>query len=110
MILSDASIRKELADGRIVIDPLDDSDIQPSSVDLRVDRYFRVFRNDTTPYIDPKQPQEDLTDAGRGRPTTRPSSSTPASSSSAAPWRSSPSRTTWSPAWKGRAHWGVWGC
>ena len=62
MILSDASIRKELADGRIVIEPLDQSDIQPSSVDLRVDRYFRVFRNDTTPYIDPKQPQEDLTE------------------------------------------------
>jgi len=61
VILSDASIRKELADGRIVIDPLDDRDIQPSSVDLRVDRYFRVFRNDTTPYIDPKQSQEDLT-------------------------------------------------
>src|SRR5207237_9907271 len=58
---SDASIRKELADGRIVIDPLDDKDVQPSSVDLRVDRFFRVFRNDTTPYIDPKQPQEDLT-------------------------------------------------
>lgn len=62
MILSDASIRKELANGRIVIDPLDERHIQPSSVDLRVDRYFRVFRNDTTPYIDPKQPQEDLTE------------------------------------------------
>ena len=36
--------------------------MQPSSVDLRVDRYFRVFRNDTTPYIDPKQAQEDLTE------------------------------------------------
>ncbi len=62
MILSDASIRKELADGRIVIEPLDQTDIQPSSVDLRVDRYFRVFRNDTTPFIDPKLPQEDLTE------------------------------------------------
>ncbi len=62
MILSDASIRKELAQGRIVIDPLDEADIQPSSVDLRVDRYFRVFRNDTTPFIDPKLPQEDLTE------------------------------------------------
>jgi dCTP deaminase len=62
VILSDASIRKELADGRIVIDPLDDSHVQPSSVDLRVDRFFRVFRNDTTPYIDPKLPQEDLTE------------------------------------------------
>jgi dCTP deaminase len=62
VILSDVSIRKELADGRIVIDPLDDRDVQPSSVDLRVDRFFRVFRNDTTPYIDPKEPQEDLTE------------------------------------------------
>lgn len=62
MILSDVSIRKALADGRIVIDPLDDACIQPSSVDLHVDRYFRVFRNDTTPYIDPKEPQENLTE------------------------------------------------
>ena len=36
--------------------------MQPSSVDLRVDRYFRVFRNDTTPFIDPKLAQEDLTE------------------------------------------------
>ena len=62
MILSDVSIRKALAEGRIVIDPLDDRDVQPSSVDLRVDRYFRVFRNDTTPFIDPKRNQEDLTE------------------------------------------------
>jgi dCTP deaminase len=62
VILSDVSIRKALAEARIVIDPLPDGAIQPSSVDLRVDRYFRVFRNDTTPYIDPKQPQEDLTE------------------------------------------------
>jgi dCTP deaminase len=62
VILSDTSIRKELSAGRIVIEPLDERDIQPSSVDLRVDRYFRVFRNDTTPFIDPKQPHEDLTE------------------------------------------------
>jgi dCTP deaminase len=62
MILSDVSIRKALADGRIIIDPLMDGAVQPSSVDLRVDRYFRVFRNDTTPFIDPKLAQEDLTE------------------------------------------------
>jgi dCTP deaminase len=62
VILSDATIRQALKEGRIVIDPIEESHIQPSSVDLRVDRYFRVFRNDTTPYIDPKQPQEDLTE------------------------------------------------
>src|SRR5829696_3041860 len=62
MILSDVSIRKALAEGRIVIDPLHEGAIQPSSVDLRVDSFFRVFRNDTTPFIDPKLPQEDLTE------------------------------------------------
>jgi dCTP deaminase len=70
VILSDRSIREALDDGSIVIDPLLEGGIQPSSVDLRVDRLFRVFRNDTTPYIDPKQPQEDLTElvevAGEG--------------------------------------------
>jgi dCTP deaminase len=62
VILSDRSIREALEAGTIVIDPLLEGAIQPSSVDLRIDRYFRVFRNDTTPYIDPKQPQEDLTE------------------------------------------------
>jgi dCTP deaminase len=62
VILSDHSIREALAARRIVVDPLDDRDVQPSSVDLRLDRYFRVFRNDTTPFIDPKEPQEDLTE------------------------------------------------
>jgi deoxycytidine triphosphate deaminase/intein/homing endonuclease len=62
VVLSDRSIREELASGGIVIDPLDENAIQPSSVDVHVDRYFRVFRNDTTPYIDPKRAQEDLTE------------------------------------------------
>jgi dCTP deaminase len=62
VVLSDKSIREELERGGILIEPLADGTIQPSSVDLRVDRFFRVFRNDTTPYIDPKQPQEDLTE------------------------------------------------
>ena len=62
MVLSDKSIREELESGGIVIEPIQEGAIQPSSVDLRVDRLFRVFRNDTTPYIDPKQPQEDLTE------------------------------------------------
>jgi dCTP deaminase len=62
VILSDVSIHKALAEGRIVIEPLMEGGVQPSSVDLRVDRYFRVFRNDTTPFIDPKLAQEDLTE------------------------------------------------
>ena len=62
MVLSDRSIREEIAAGRIVIEPFDESSVQPSSVDLHIDRYFRVFRNHTMPYIDVKQDQEELTE------------------------------------------------
>ncbi|MBS1847942.1 MAG: dCTP deaminase [Actinobacteria bacterium] len=62
MILSDRSIREAIDSGRIVIDPLDESMIQPSSVDVTVDRYFRVFRNHTTGIIDVKTNLEDLTE------------------------------------------------
>ena len=62
MILSDRTIREELEAGRIEIDPLLPNSIQPSSVDLHVDRYFRVFRNHTMSHIDVKQNLEDLTE------------------------------------------------
>jgi dCTP deaminase len=62
MILSDRTIREQLADGRIVIDPLDESCIQPSSVDIHLDRFFRVFLNHSYPVIDLKEEQEDLTE------------------------------------------------
>ncbi len=61
VIFSDRTIRDALGSGRIVIDPFDPACIQPSSIDLRVDRYFRVFENHRYPYIDPKQDQPDLT-------------------------------------------------
>jgi dCTP deaminase len=61
MILSDRTIKESIASGRIVIDPFDESYVQPSSIDLRVDRFFRVFENHRYPYIDPKESQEDLT-------------------------------------------------
>jgi dCTP deaminase len=62
VILSDRSIRSALDAGRIVIDPLADRAVQPSSVDVRVDAGFRLFSNHRYPYIDVKQPQEDLTE------------------------------------------------
>ena len=62
MVLSDRSIREALAAGRIVIDPLNEADIQPSSVDLRIDNAFRVFRNHTRGIIDVKEDQNDLTE------------------------------------------------
>jgi dCTP deaminase len=62
VILSDRTIREELAAKRIVIDPLDEASIQPSSVDLHVDRSFRVFRNSRYPYIDVREEMGDLTE------------------------------------------------
>ena len=62
MVLSDRSIREALAAGSIKIDPLDETCIQPSSVDLHVDRYFRLFRNHTSRVIDVREDQEDLTE------------------------------------------------
>ena len=62
MVLSDRTIRRLLAERRIGIDPFDEALVQPSSVDVRVDRFFRVFRNSLYPYIDVKEPMEDLTE------------------------------------------------
>jgi dCTP deaminase len=62
MVLSDRTIRRLLAEGRIEIDPLDETLIQPSSVDVRAERLFRVFHNARYPFIDVKQPMEDLTE------------------------------------------------
>jgi dCTP deaminase len=62
MVLSDKSIKEALDSGRIVIDPLGDQCIQPSSVDLHVDQLFRVFRNHTRRVIDVRENLEDLTE------------------------------------------------
>jgi dCTP deaminase len=62
VILSDRTIREEIAEGRIVIEPFDPDCVQPSSVDLHVDRVFRVFHNARYPFIDVRKPMEDLTE------------------------------------------------
>ena len=62
MVLSDRTISRLLGEGRIEIDPYDEALLQPSSVDVRVDRYFRVFHNARYPYIDVKEPQDELTE------------------------------------------------
>jgi dCTP deaminase len=61
-VLSDRDIRTELESGRVTIRPYDPVDLQPSSVDLHLDRTFRVFRNNRYAYIDPRSPQPDLTE------------------------------------------------
>ena len=62
MVLSDSAIRRLVEAGRIGIEPYDPTLMQPSSLDVRVDRLFRVFRNSRYPYIDVKAEQEGLTE------------------------------------------------
>jgi len=62
VILSDRTLREQLAAGRIVVDPLDESLIQPSSIDVRISNLFRVFRNHTQGVIDVKLDMEGLTE------------------------------------------------
>ncbi len=62
MVLSDSAIRRLVEAGRIGIEPYDPALMQPSSLDVRVDRLFRVFRNSRYPYIDVKAEQEGLTE------------------------------------------------
>ena len=61
MLLSDRDIRIEIDAGRVVLDPWDPAMVQPSSVDVRLDRYFRLFDNHKYPVIDPAQDQPELT-------------------------------------------------
>ena len=62
MVLSDRDIRAEIDAGRIVIDPYIPEAVQPSSIDLHLDRRFRVFRNSRYPYIDVREEQPELTE------------------------------------------------
>lgn len=61
MLLSDRDIQAELTAGRIGLEPSDAAMIQPSSVDVRLDRYFRLFDNHKYPFIDPAEDQPELT-------------------------------------------------
>ena len=61
MLLSDRDIRAAIDQGRIALEPYDADMVQPSSVDVRIDRYFRVFENHRYPHIDPSVEQAELT-------------------------------------------------
>ena len=61
MLLSDRDIAAGRSAGRLGVDPWDDAMLQPSSVDVRLDRYFRVFENHRYPHIDPAEEQPELT-------------------------------------------------
>ena len=61
MLLSDRDIRAQIEAGRIGLEPLSMELIQPSSMDVRLDRFFRLFDNHKYPFIDPREQQDDLT-------------------------------------------------
>jgi len=61
VLLSDRDIRAEIAAGHIALEPYEPEMIQPSSIDVLLDRYFRLFNNHKYPHIDPAVPQEELT-------------------------------------------------
>jgi dCTP deaminase len=61
VLLSDRDIKAEIDNGRVVLDPWDPEMVQPSSIDVRLDRYFRLFDNHKYPFIDPAEDQPDLT-------------------------------------------------
>ncbi|WP_066368695.1 dCTP deaminase [Herbidospora mongoliensis] len=61
MLLSDRDIKAEVDKGRVRLTPYDPDMIQPSSIDVRLDRMFRVFENHRYPHIDPAVEQPDLT-------------------------------------------------
>jgi dCTP deaminase len=61
MLLSDRDIRAEIGAGRVEVTPYDAEMVQPSSIDVRLDRLFRVFENHRYPHIDPAEEQPDLT-------------------------------------------------
>jgi dCTP deaminase len=61
MLLSDRDIRTAIETKRVVVEPYDPDMVQPSSLDVRLDRYFRVFENHRYPHIDPAEDQPELT-------------------------------------------------
>jgi dCTP deaminase len=61
VLLSDRDLRKELESGRFGLDPFDVAMLQPSSIDVRLDRFFRVFNNTKYTHIDPSRQQDELT-------------------------------------------------
>lgn len=61
MLLSDRDIRAEIESGRVGIDPYTPEMVQPSSIDVRLDRFFRVFENHRYPHIDPSVEQSEMT-------------------------------------------------
>ncbi|GAB3912877.1 hypothetical protein GCM10029964_121470 [Kibdelosporangium lantanae] len=109
VLLSDRDLAKELAEGRLRLSPYDPEMLQPSSIDVRLDRFFRVFDNTKYTHIDPSIRQDELTSLVEQEGTTR-SCCTRVSSSSGPRTSWSRCRTTWLGGWRGSRRSGGSGC
>lgn len=71
VLLSDRDIRQQITSGRVSVEPWTPDFVQPSSLDVRLDRYFRLFDNHKYPVIDPAVEQDEMTrlvDVGSDEP------------------------------------------
>jgi len=62
VLLSDRDLKRAVLEGRLGLDPYDEAMVQPASIDVRLDRYFRVFANHRYTHIDPAVQQDDITE------------------------------------------------
>ena len=108
MLLSDRDILAAQSAGHISLDPWTPEMVQPASIDVRLDRYFRLFNNHAYTYVDPAENQGALTEQFEVLPTNR-GFCTLASSH----WVPRGNTSSWTrplpPVWKARAHWADWG-
>ena len=106
MLLSDRDLVSEIKAGTLGLEPFEPTLVQPSSIDVRLDRLFRVFNNHLYTHIDPADAAGRPDLGGRGRPTASRSCCTRASSCSPRRWRSSRWATSSPAGWRARARLG----
>ena len=109
MLLSDRDIRAEIDAGRVGLEPFEPEMVQPSSVDVRLDRYFRVFENHRYPHIDPAVEQPELTRLVEPD-GDEPFILHPGEFVLAPPTRWSRCPTTWRPDSRASRAWAAWAC
>ena len=107
MLLSDRDILAAQKDGHISLDPWTPEMVQPASIDVRLDRFFRLFNNHAYTYVDPAENQGALTEQFDVAPDER-GSYIRASSRSARRGSTSSSTRRWRHAWRAKARWAVW--
>lgn len=109
MLISDRDIRTQIDTGRIVLDPFEPSMVQPSSVDVRIDKLFRLFDNHKYAHIDPAEEQPELTrlvEVADGEPFIL----HPGEFVLGSTYETVTLRTMLLPVWRASPRWVAWAC